>query len=85
MNDYLSAFLEYLTVEMGLSENTRAAYRTDLEILSKDFGFEDTSRLSELNRQDLGSYLTRLKRAGPLLVNWLRLKPSIVLWWTRAI
>ena len=64
MNDYLSAFLEYLTVEMGLSENTRAAYRTDLELLSKDFKFEDTSRLLELNRQDLGSYLTRLKRAG---------------------
>lgn len=64
MNDYLSAFLEYLTVEMGLSDNTRSAYRADLELLAKDFGFEDTSRLIELDRLDLGGYLTRLKQLG---------------------
>lgn len=64
MNDYLSAFLEYLTVEMGLSENTRSAYRADLELLAKEFNFEDTSRISELNRRDLGIYLSKLKRLG---------------------
>lgn len=64
MNDYLSAFLEYLTVEMGLSDNTRSAYRADLELLAKDFGFEDTSRLIELDRLELGGYLTRLKQLG---------------------
>ncbi|MBO6265435.1 MAG: site-specific integrase [Acidaminococcaceae bacterium] len=33
--DYLSLFMEYLQVELGLAENTRLSYQRDLRIFCR--------------------------------------------------
>ncbi len=61
---YIGLFLEYLTVELGLAENTRGAYERDLRILMKDLGFSEEEDLAGVSRQQLIDYLTSLKNRG---------------------
>lgn len=53
----LSEYLEFLEVEKGLSENTLEAYRRDITEL---FDF-CTKELSEISRQDINSYILKLR------------------------
>lgn len=64
MFDYLALFLEYLTVELGLAENTRMAYARDLRLLQKDLGLQGSEELLGVSRRQLLLYLGRLKKAG---------------------
>lgn len=64
MFDYLALFEEYLTVELGLAQNTRLAYLRDLRLLQKTFGFKSSEELLEVNRQQLLAYLVQLRQAG---------------------
>lgn len=64
MFDYLALFEEYLTVELGLAQNTRLAYLRDLRLLQKTFNFKSSEELLEVNRQQLLAYLVQLRQAG---------------------
>jgi integrase/recombinase XerD len=62
----INSFLNYLIVEKGFSENTRAAYQNDLTQLA-DFVEEETARRgvmpswTDFSRQGMLSYLLNLK------------------------
>lgn len=64
MFDYLALFEEYLTVELGLAQNTRLAYLRDLRLLQKTFNFKSSEELLKVNRQQLLAYLVQLRQAG---------------------
>lgn len=64
MFDYLALFEEYLTVELGLAQNTRLAYLRDLRLLQKTFNFKSSEELLGVNRQHLLAYLVQLRQAG---------------------
>jgi integrase/recombinase XerD len=59
MQDYISAFIEYLQYEKGLSLNTQAAYRRDLKkfcsYLIKNFG---PLRPDEITKKQIMAFLT---------------------------
>ena len=64
MLNYLALFLEYLTVELGLSANTRSAYERDLRLLQKWLNFTDANDLAGVSRAQLLRYLAALKKEG---------------------
>lgn len=64
MFDYLALFEEYLTVELGLAQNTRLAYLRDLRLLQKTFNFKSSEELLSVNRQQLLAYLVQLRQTG---------------------
>lgn len=64
MFDYLALFEEYLTVELGLAQNTRLAYLRDLRLLQETFNYKSSEELLEVNRQQLLAYLVQLRQAG---------------------
>jgi integrase/recombinase XerD len=67
MNDYLDLFLSYLTVEKGLSDNTRSAYSLDL-VRYLDF-IEKAGRQkpSDVGSADIAAFLATLQqlKIGP--------------------
>ena len=64
MFDYLALFEEYLTVELGLSPNTRLAYLRDLRLLKKALHLTDNEDFLQVTRQQLLAYLVQLKQEG---------------------
>lgn len=60
----LERFLDALWMERGLSAHTLAAYRTDLQGLSRWLGKEGRGGLQEAAREDLLDYLHVRVRAG---------------------
>lgn len=64
MFDYLALFEEYLTVELGLAQNTRLAYLRDLRLLQKTFNYKSSEELLKVNRQQVLAYLVQLRQAG---------------------
>jgi integrase/recombinase XerD len=63
MEGVISAFLNYLRVEKGLSQNTILAYGRDLQKF-RAFAEGRGSDLAELNRDDLVDFLASLYHAG---------------------
>lgn len=59
---WFGRWIEHLTVERGLSSNTTAAYRRDLEILSRTLGPE--RRLEQAGREDLLRTLGTMRAEG---------------------
>ncbi|MBN2705536.1 MAG: tyrosine recombinase XerD [Deltaproteobacteria bacterium] len=55
-------FLDYLRGERGLAGNTLAAYQVDLEHFGRYLEECGRFNLEELSREDLGTYLARLKQ-----------------------
>lgn len=64
MFDYLALFEQYLLVELGLADNTRAAYLRDLRLLQKALGLQDSEGLLGVSRRQLLAYLSQLKQSG---------------------
>lgn len=64
MFDYLNLFMEYLTVELGLSANTRQAYERDLRLTQQALGLKNQEELLQVTRRQLLDYLTSLKQEG---------------------
>ena len=64
MFDYLALFEQYLLVELGLADNTRAAYLRDLRLLQKALGMKESEALLSVSRRQLLAYLSQLKQAG---------------------
>jgi integrase/recombinase XerD len=60
MLDDVSLFLEYLTVELGLSPNTKQAYVRDIELFHDNIEKD----LRTVKRSDIISYMQYLKNAG---------------------
>lgn len=64
MTGSMQLFLEYLTVELGLSANTRQAYERDLRLFCKTLGFKNSDALVNVNRKQITGYMTQLKEKG---------------------
>lgn len=64
MFNYLALFIEYLTVELGLSPNTRLAYERDLRLLQKALKLKEQGDLLKVDRKQLLWYLSQLKAQG---------------------
>lgn len=64
MTGRMQLFLEYLTVELGLSANTRQAYERDLRLFCKTLGFKNSDALVNVSREQITRYMTRLKEKG---------------------
>lgn len=60
----IQLFLEYLTVELGLSPNTRQAYERDLCLFVKALGFNSADSLTTVERSQITDYMTQLKKGG---------------------
>lgn len=56
--------MEYLTVELGLSANTRQAYERDLRLFCKTLGFKNSDALVDVSREQITGYMTQLKEKG---------------------
>ena len=61
--DYLSLFMEYLQVELGLAENTRLSYQRDLRIFCKALKIPE-DKLVQVQRIQIINYITGLKLQG---------------------
>ena len=62
MNDYLDLFISYLTVEKGLSENTRSAYSLDL---GRYLDFLETAgrqKPADVNTNDIAAFMGTLQK-----------------------
>ena len=64
MFDYLALFEQYLLVELGLADNTRAAKLRDMRLLQKALGMKESEALLTVSRRQLLAYLSQLKQAG---------------------
>lgn len=64
MTGMMQLFFEYLTVELGLSANTRQAYERDLRLFCKMLGFKNSDALVDVNREQITGYMTQLKEKG---------------------
>lgn len=64
MTGSMQLFLEYLTVELGLSANTRQAYERDLRLFCKALGLKDSDGLVNIGRSRITDYMTQLKSKG---------------------
>ena len=64
MTGRMQLFLEYLTVELGLSANTRQAYERDLRLFCKTLGFKNSDALVNVSREQISGYMTQLKEKG---------------------
>jgi integrase/recombinase XerD len=63
MDKYVKRFLNYLTVEKGLAQNTVAAYRNDIKKFQK-FLVEIDRDITTIKKSDLISYFNYLRDSG---------------------
>ena len=64
MRTLLEEFLNYLTVEKGLSKNTVSSYKTDLIHFIDHLGSGGVKDIDRVKRQDIMDYLLYLKDKG---------------------
>ncbi|MDP3791176.1 MAG: site-specific tyrosine recombinase XerD [Candidatus Omnitrophota bacterium] len=64
MKELLSEFINYLSVERGLSKNTIASYRTDLASFSGYFDSKGLNSIENIKRDNITNYLLHLKDKG---------------------
>lgn len=64
MLELLDLFLNYLSVERGLSKNTIISYRQDLESYAEFLKSCHIARLSETTKQQVANFMLRQKEAG---------------------
>ena len=64
METLADQFLDYLTLERGLSANTRSAYRTDLQAFLRFLHQQKITSLNNVRRKDVTEFLLHEKNAG---------------------
>lgn len=62
MNDYLDLFISYITVEKGLSANTRSAYSRDLAGYLDFLEKAGRRKSSDVNTADIASFMVTLQK-----------------------
>lgn len=62
MSDKMELFFEYLTVELGLSVNTKLAYERDLRLFKESLDLTDNNALANVSREQVISYMSELKK-----------------------
>lgn len=60
----VNQFLDYLTLERGLSDNTRQAYAYDLKQFAAFLDKQDVKSLNDLKRKDIVAFLMAEKKRG---------------------
>ncbi len=64
MNDYLDLFISYLTVEKGLSANTRSAYSRDLTRYLDCLESSGRQKPSDIGPADIAAFMGTLQKLG---------------------
>lgn len=64
MNDKLELFFEYLTVELGLSENTKLAYERDLRLFRESLQLCNGNDLAFVKREQVIMYMSEMRKAS---------------------
>jgi integrase/recombinase XerD len=64
MNHLVDAFLDYITVERGLSANTRRAYQEDLAEFSVFLRRKNIDQIHSVRQQDITEFLLNQRRPG---------------------
>ncbi len=64
LNHYVEEFLNFLTIERGLADNTKTAYRTDLIKFSKYLKKLKLETLQEITRKHITNFLINEKEKG---------------------
>ncbi|MCU0651865.1 MAG: site-specific tyrosine recombinase XerD [Candidatus Omnitrophica bacterium] len=64
MQEYIDAFLNYISVERGLSKNTVISYREDLKSFSRFITGRKIESLSAASRADIGNFMLAEKDKG---------------------
>ncbi len=64
MEEHIRDFLDYLLVERGMSENTVAAYASDLRFFAEFLSEEDAARMALLTRQSVLAFFLHQKSQG---------------------
>ncbi|MEK7747585.1 MAG: site-specific tyrosine recombinase XerD [Nitrospirota bacterium] len=64
MDQYLDHFLNYLSVEKGLSNNTLSAYSQDLKRFRAFLGVRESSAIGQVNKEAIASFLEVLHHSG---------------------
>lgn len=64
MKALIDEFLNYLTVEKGLSRNTISSYKTDLVHFMEYLAGKSMSDIDKIKRQDITGYMLSLKDKG---------------------
>lgn len=70
-------FLNYLTIEAGLSPNTQLAYARDLLAFSKYCDLENINKITELVPENLSEYMQKLSHEGKIETSIRRAMVSI--------
>jgi len=63
MKEFISSFIDFLSVERGLAKNTLSAYRNDLEAYS-DFLADKARPVSSTTRNDVVNFMLSQKDRG---------------------
>jgi integrase/recombinase XerD len=64
MEKYISNYLNYLTVEKGLANNTREAYGRDLRQFTGFVAQQKSTDISQLHKNQIMAYLLSLQKTG---------------------
>lgn len=64
MKSIVDEFIQFLSIERGLAENTLTSYRQDLLNFVEFLKTKDIKNLKEVNRSELRDYLFELKNKG---------------------
>ncbi|CEH29895.1 recombinase XerD [Aneurinibacillus migulanus] len=64
MNELITQFIHYLTVERGLAKNTLESYQRDLHAYCAYLERENFTNLNETNRMQIMGYLLHLQEQG---------------------
>ncbi len=64
IQDLIENFINYLSVERGLAENTLLAYRRDLDKYSKDLVAKKIEAVSQVKREHVTEFIFQQKQAG---------------------
>ena len=64
MDPLIDQFLDHVTLECGLSDNTRKAYKADLNGFVGYLGIRKIRSFNKVSRRDVLDYLTREKERG---------------------
>lgn len=64
MEDLIENFLNYLSVERGLAQNTLLAYRRDLEKYSKELSEKKIEAIAQVKREHVTEFIFRQKQEG---------------------